>query len=356
MHEYVDIQFRRNGKPFRIARQVDGGFEFQEKDPPIRSITVGFSAYDEGTGYRMQHIRQIKGWTPPRFELRPSVEDGSLVLRGFDEYSLPEGFYAVTANVTGATVKKIDKRRVEIEHDGHGVVQIDLQLDDRSIDVDLGAADAGILEVLEASTLTWLDGTTEREQNGREWVLNPDVRATRRACALNLLASLRVWPTKSAPLIEDVTCFFVAQDERCYAQVTPSFYDRVRALSESHDRVYPEGHPLATIHRSLLKAIRVFDDKATTMFGEEGLWSFRAEGAPSLQMVIATPEAVYSSAFADLDLDLGNPLQDIAGFAVHIGELLSGGPTNHLDLWSTLRKESNGRAPFLNYRVAKPAK
>ena len=84
-----------------------------------------------------------------------------------------------------------------------------------------------------------------------------------------------------------------------------------------------------------------------------GLFSFRVEGSPSLQMVIATPSSPFNACFVDLDLDLGNPLQDVAGLVVHIGELLSGKPTNHLDLQ---KKLSNGKAaPYLYYRVVSPA-
>jgi len=66
-------------------------------------------------------------------------------------------------------------------------------------------------------------------------------------------------------------------------------------------------------------------------------------------MVIATPNTPFQSRFVDLDLDLGNPLQDVAGLIVHIGELLNGQPTNHLDL---RKKLSKGKAaPFLYYNV-----
>jgi hypothetical protein len=53
MHEYIEVQFRRNGKGFRIARQVSGGFEFEESDPPTRTIDLGFALFDDGTRYRM---------------------------------------------------------------------------------------------------------------------------------------------------------------------------------------------------------------------------------------------------------------------------------------------------------------
>jgi hypothetical protein len=356
VHEYIEIQFRRRDEPFRIARQVDDGFEFLEPDAPTRAISIGFAAYDDGTRYRMQRIRQIKGWQSPQFELKAAVEDGSLVLRGFDEYSLPEGFYVITANVGDAKVKKLDKRRVEVKRGAYAVLKIDLEIDDRSIDVDLGGADESILALLNASTLPLPNGASQKQQTGLDWIGNPGVRPARRACVLNVIASLRVSPTRSAPLIEGVKCLFIAKDDRCYAQVTPSFYDRVLTLSQTHRKVYPEGHPHATIHRSLLKALVAFDGQALGLFDENGLWSFRAEGGPSLQLVLATAASGYTCGFADLDLDLGNPLQDLAGFAVHMGELLDGKPTNHLDLWGKLSKETTRRAPFLYYKVVTPAK
>jgi len=341
MHEYIEIQFRRKKKPFLINRQVNGGFEFKEPDPPARSIDVGFSPFDDGTKYRMMHIRQVKGWQPSEFRLRMSVEDGSLVLRGDDEYSLPEGWYNVTANVDSAKVKK-KPPRVEVKHDSHGVVVIDLELDERTIDVDISEADEQILDVLARSVID--------DQAGTLWIDDDDVRPTRRACALNLLANLRVFPSLSNPLIADVTCLIHGGDERTYAQVSPAFCDRVTKLSEDHDLVYPEGPPHASIHELMLKSIDGFDPAATGVFLASGLRSFRAEGGPSLQMVITTePQKTYASRYADLDLDLGNPLQDIAGFVVHIGELLDGKPTNHLDLWKKLKKGK--AAPFLYYKV-----
>lgn len=348
MHEYIDIQFRRKGKRFRLVRQVERGFEFQETDPPTRTINIGFSAADDGTRHRLQRIRQIKGWTGQRFDVNISVEDGSLVLRGTDRYSLPEGWYAITTNVGGAKVRKIDKRRVEVVHDSHGVVTIDLELDERTIDVDLDAADPAILGLLSASMLD--------RQTGIDWVQNPDIRPTRRACALNLLASLRVTPSKSAPLLSEVICLFLGRDDRCYAKVTPQFYERVLELSEAHDKVYPEGSPHAPIHHELIPAISVFDSTAAGHFDTDGMSSFRAEGSPSLQMVIARPTSSFPAEFADLDLDLGNPLQDVMGLVVHIGELLDGKPTNHLDLWDRLRKKGRATSPYVYYTVRKPPK
>ena len=80
------------------------------------------------------------------------------------------------------------------------------------------------------------------------------------------------------------------------------------------------------------------------------LLSFRGEGKPSMQIVAAVPPPDLPHTFVDFDLDLGNPLQDVLGFIVHMGELLSGKPTNHLDMRKTLAKTR--AAPFLCYKVA----
>src|SRR6266566_6388588 len=221
MHEYIEIQFRRRGKPFRLKRQITGGFEFEETDPPTRTIDIGFAAFDDGTTYRLNRIRQVKGWGSEEFRLRVSVEDGSLVLRGDDEFSLPEGWYKVTANVSDAKAKKMPPR-VEVEHDDHGVVAIEVETDDRTIDVSLDNADPQILTVLGASTID--------EQPGLTWIADEDVRPNRRACLLNLLASLRVTPSASAALLNEVTSFFMARDERSYAQVTLEFFAQVSEL------------------------------------------------------------------------------------------------------------------------------
>jgi hypothetical protein len=51
---------------------------------------------------------------------------------------------------------------------------------------------------------------------------------------------------------------------------------------------------------------------------------------------------------------VANPLQDVTGLLIHIGELLDGKPTNHLDLRKMIAK---GRGePYLYYTVRSPAK
>ena len=37
---YIEVQFRRGDKPDQVKRQVLGGFEFEESDPPTRAIEL----------------------------------------------------------------------------------------------------------------------------------------------------------------------------------------------------------------------------------------------------------------------------------------------------------------------------
>ena len=64
----------------------------------------------------------------------------------------------------------------------------------------------------------------------------------------------------------------------------------------------------------------------------------------------ATSPSVSSAPFcADFDIDLGNPLEDVDGFVVHMGELALGGDTNHLELHDAL--DTGAMKPFLYYTV-----
>jgi hypothetical protein len=337
MNEYIEVRFRRNDKPLRIKRQLPEGIELDEPDPIQRTVSIGFDAANEITEYRVRRVRQLQGWDPGQFRLLVSVEDGTLVLRGVDPHALPEGRYTVRVRLEEATTRQ-QVRTVDIEEDGHAVSMVDVETDDRDVDVELGD-DEDINRVLEASSF---DGET-----ALEW-LDDDWRPARKACLLNLLASLRVRPTLSAPLIEQVRNFYQIGTERAYGQVDREFLTRLEELANDPKKpFYREGRPKAAIHKKLIESI---PREIRPLFSPDRLLSFRGEKNPSLQAVVAEPPAGYDFTFADLDLDLGNPLQDIVGFIVHMGELVSGDPTNHLDLRKKLAKTPAGN--FLYYRVS----
>jgi hypothetical protein len=229
---------------------------------------------------------------------------------------------------------------VDVDHDSGASVQVNVEMDDRIIKVDLTDCDSQIEALLERSTI---DGA-----GAADWVRDDDHRPARRACLLNLLASLRSRPTQSASLIDHVHDVFLAANDRVYARVDRSLLDTVNDLVKDPEKpFFAEGAPHAPIHGRLLSAIpEPIDVRAR--FTQ--LLSFRGEGKPSMQIVSAVPPPDLPHTFVDFDLDLGNPLQDVLGFIVHMGELLSGKPTNHLDLRKTLGKTR--AAPFLCYTVA----
>ncbi len=157
------------------------------------------------------------------------------------------------------------------------------------------------------------------------------LRAVRQACLLNILAMARVTPTKANHLLAHVTDVFFA---------APSLLQRLVRLSNGpRKKFHREGPPTGGVHAALL--FRIEDDRR--------VWP----GTPSLQTVVAYPmEGVTAGRhYADLDLDLGNPLQDVVAFLIHVGELLNPGRTDHFKL---VTKRKQGKAgEFLGCRIAK---
>ena len=324
MNEYIEIDFRKSsGQRLRVRRQVAGGIEFEEPDAIERTIGFQITGRNAATRFRMRRIAQVKGWELGQFKLKMSVEDGNIVLRGNDPDALPEGFYSLRVRVEELKAKQ-PTTGVEVEHDGHGTLRVDVQPDDRTVAVDLSSCDPEIRRVLEASTI---DG-----QPAASWLTAPDWRPTRKACLLNLLASLRVAPAKSNPLLRHVREILRVFNDRVYAKVDSTLKTRIDELAQDDDRpFYAEGPPHAPIHQRLLDAIPAAERPRFA-----ALYSYRGEGKPSLQMVVAEPSVGLPHTYAEFDLDLGNPLQDVLGFVVHVGELLDAKPTNHVDLRSTI--------------------
>ena len=338
MNELIEVRFRKSGRRLRVKRQRPGGIEFDEPDPLERTVGIEFSPRDEITRLRMDSIRRIQGWEPGQFRLKLSVEDGSIVLRGVNEHALAEGRYRMRIQVEEAKTRRM--QLATVDHDGKAAVTFDIEMDERTVNVDLSGADAGILSVLEQSRV---DGAP-----GLDWVADPARRPTRQACLLNLLASLRTRPRNAEPLLALVRRIFFVANDRLYAQVDRRLVDVLQALADHPERLFfAEGTPHAAIHGRLLTAIPEAPDVRARF---KDLLSFRAEGRPSMQAVVAVPPADLPHTYAEFDLDLGNPLQDVMGFFVHMGELLDGKPTNHLDMRKPLARTKAG--PFLYYRVA----
>ena len=337
MNEFIEVQFRKGDKRLRVRRQLPGGIEFEETDPLERTVGIQFTPANEITRIRMDSVRRIQGWQPGEFKLNLSVANGSILLRGANEHALPEGRYGLRLQIEEAKSPRM--QTAAVDHDGFSVVQVDVEMDDRTVLVDLTDADEDIMAVLDRSTVNGIAAV--------DWLEDSTRRPTRQACLLNLMASLRIRPNKGAPLIRMVQDVFMVANDRLYAKVDRKLLDSLQTLANDPKRpFYAEGTPHAPIHGRLLAEMPEPPEIKSSF---KTLLSFRAEGAPSMQVVIAVPPADSPHTYADFDLDLGNPLQDVAGFFVHMGELLDGKPTNHLDLRKRLAKTAS--AEFLYYKV-----
>jgi hypothetical protein len=338
MNEHIEIRFLRKGKPFPLKRQLPGGVEFDEPDPLERTVGITFDAASPATRERMNSIRRVQGWDPGQFKLDVAVEAGALVLRGVNKHALPEGLYKVKVELEETrTPRKFAV--ADVPHDGRAAVAIDVEFDERSVTVDLDECDQDIREVLDRSVIDDVAAVA--------WLEDATRRPTRQACLLNLLASLRTRPTLRAPLVDLVHHVYYVGNDRIYAKVDRSLVDLLQALSNDPARpFYSEGTPRAPIHGRLLSGL---PESTEVKARFTALASFRGEGKPSMQAVVAIPPPDLPHTYAEFDLDLGNPLQDVLGFFVHMGELLDGKPTNHLDMRKVLARAR--ASEFLCYTV-----
>lgn len=328
MHEKIEVALRKKGRPLRIRRQVPGGIELEERDPIERAVLYQMRGRSEVTRERMRTIGRLNGWPPGEFRLRTSVEDGLLVLRGAsNEHSLPEGDYELRVQIQEATISH-KNRFVRVDHNGTGRLTTDVTMDDRNISVKFDDWDLLIGGVIERSTI---DG-----EAARQWLDSDARRPARRACLLNVLASLRVRPGVSRPLIGLAHQVYWVGSDRVYAKVDLEFLSRLRALVLDDSKpFYEEGAPRSPIHAQLLATL---PERPEVKIRFAELLSFRGEGKPSLQTVVAVPPADFPYTYAEFDLDLRNPLQDVVGLIGHLGELLDGKSTNHLDMRKVLAK------------------
>src|SRR6476646_10219594 len=141
MNEYIEVTFRKpTGQRLRVKRQLPGGIDFEEGDPIERTIGFQITPRNDVTRIRMQHIAQIKGWDIGQFKLTASVEDGNIILRGVDANALPEGYYDLRVRVEEIRTTQATTS-VDVAHDGHGTLRVDVKEDDREVEVELDGAD-----------------------------------------------------------------------------------------------------------------------------------------------------------------------------------------------------------------------
>lgn len=349
MNEGFSIRLRRGGQTWPIdSLTKDDGLIFDnEVDAFPRSLTLEFDGDNAATTYRMNRVRDLRGWNAGVFNLNLTVKDGMLFASGVDPDALPSGYYWFRLTIDDVIIPAKDVHLHLEEDTSDTVVTVDVKTDPRDVELTepIDDFDDEIKRIIQspdshADTLAIPD-----------WLDDSDPRPSRKACLLNLMAKLRTAPTAGDPLITTVNSVFFCGNERIYARVTPSLFVRLQALADDPDRpFYAEGPPTSSMHQKLLASIE------THGWGSQAnyeLWSFRQEGHPSMQIVCATPTIGGLPFCADLDIDLGNPLQDLEGFAIHMGELIGNGATDHLDLWKKLSKGATKN--YLYYDITKVA-
>ena len=179
-----------------------------------------------------------------------------------------------------------------------------------------------------------------------QWLREPLRQARRRACLLNLLAVLRATDLFGRPAVATLQELLHVASDHLQARTSAELYWLVSEAARMPDsptrqRVFDDFGIHASHKRALEQLARELGLPVPASFE-----SFRFEGRPSLQVVFAIPSGAADSHLVDLDLDLGNPRQDLLGMVVHFGELFDEG----LDHVALRRKLARGPAgPYLGY-------
>jgi hypothetical protein len=347
MNETLTIRLKEGDRRLPLnSISADGVMLRNETDATPRSLYFEFDGDDLGTRARMERVRALHGWNPGVFKFHADLSDGNLVFAGVDLRAFPAGRYWFRLRIADLNLPT-EKIKVEIPEDGGGEADLAVSRDKRDVRLTsaITAFDGDVRRVIEA-TASRVDGAA-----AADWLTSRPPRPARKACLLNLLAKLRTTPTEPDHLLRNVQHFFFADVDRIYARVDREFSTRVETLSNGPSKVFIEDDsPKSPVHRRLLDRIARFEEDVTTYH----LHSYRQTGKNGMQAVIAIPDDPTRNHYADLDIDLGNPLQDLQGFVIHMGELINPGKTDHFALHDKLAANQT-LARFLFYEVVNNA-
>lgn len=342
------LRFRRDGTDWAIERITGDGIVVDaETDAWPRQLVVELWPRSPVTEIRLRDVQRQAGWRETTFQMIARTVNGRVRFESLPAVNLPGGDYNLRVHVASVTTPG-RPMAVRLKDNASTPVDINAGEDPRMIVVSAFAMfDPELKRVLEATG----------EIDGRpvdQWFPWVTPTAARKACLLNVLASLRVGPA-DPPLITFVERVILVDPDRIYAEVKRELIANLRALSDDAGQAfYQEGEPTSKTHERLLRRIDQLERRAahqpiTTETSEQviarmkqrfDLTSFRADEQPSVQIVVAAPKNDPNGRhYADLDIDLGNPLRDLEGLVVHIGEVASSEITNHLDLRDKLSAE-----------------
>ena len=324
-------------EPTLFASATSDGILFQnETDSTHRGFVFQFVGRNRVTEYRMKRVRILNGWQSSEFKLAVNISKGRLRFTGVRPDALPSGSYRMSLWIESMEIQN-PKYNFDIPENDSAAVSVSAQDDKRQISLTVPPSgfDPSFQKILQSNNSD-IDG-----MHAEDWLTHESFRAVRKACLLNILAKLRVTPLPKEPLIDLVQSIFTVGPERIYVRVDKALLPRLHQLADNPKKpFYYEGAPNSPTHQKLVQRL-IQKGIDTTGYVLE---SFRAEGKPSLQCVIAHPQTANSLGqhFADIDIDLGNPLQDLQGFVIHVGELLDSGITDHIELGKKLAKSPAG--------------
>jgi len=337
MNESILLRFESEGRPLRIVEfDAEQGVVF-DRHPAASPLNLAIGLQPVFPQL-LEPVQRRRDWRNKEFLLDAAIRDGGLRFSGYrgDPEGLPQGVYDLTVEVESYRFRDADQRIVLRSGEQREVLVQEapdrrrLMLRDNFDPLTLGIV---------TSPESVVDG-----QPLMDWLRNPVPRATRKACLLNIAAKLRVPPAAGAglttPLATGIDYMYFAEVDRVYAAASAGLNERLEDLV-SRKLWVKEGRPNAPIHFRLLDSLQLLKDPIPADEAKKfTLTSYRQGGRNSLQIVTATPPAgsSHSHVYTDIDIDLGNPLWDLQGLIVHIGELLDPGHTDHLALHRSLYK------------------
>jgi hypothetical protein len=276
---------------------------------------------------RIEAVQLRHGWNRNQFGFDATLIEGGILLSGAagDREGLPPGPYDVTVEVESYTFKNAHNR-ILVKEGSRTVIVMQVKPETRVITLK-DNFDAATQAVIDASTiddkpmLNWLSGS-----------VRPKPRVQRRACALNILSRLAAPPALKvkAGLNRAFETVHFADVDRIYGTAAPELHATLESFvhADTWKGEGPPGHP---IHKRLVfDAIKRFPEELGDKTERDfNLLSYRQGGRNGMQVVVAIPKFEHPVIYAEVDIDLGNPLWDLEGVFVHLGELLDGGPTDH---------------------------
>lgn len=339
-------------QPFRLATPEPPGagvVREGEHGAPGRRVRLDLNAFDARA--RNGVARRISPLLP-----HAQVDDGGLLIGPGAPDRLPRGTYELLVLIDDLTVA--EKRRVRAEVDRNGDSQVVLRVVPRSLRFSRKVAD------FDPALVAFLEGPSRIDggQTLAGWLESPlPPQPKRCALLMNVLAMLRGLSAadggaltgaagEEPSLLALVKEVIQVEVDHMRARVSPALRGALREIHASFPGVVFKDRSIDSSHTRAIEAIA--PDFGLTP-GRIDFESYRFAGAPSLQIVMGFPDtqatATAADHIADIDLDLGNPLQDVRGLVVHVGELFDDG-LDHVRLRDRLCDTPAG--PFLYYEAA----